>query len=317
MRTVLSLAVVFGLIATAPAADPPKITGTQPGLVLAQAASKDGKVTLTLKCPVTKCFPKTRAVKMDVVKKVDGKDVTETVTKNVTEMDCVTEWYVTEVRLGDAGVAVTDATGKAVTSEDVLKRLEKETAVLRCVGGPADPFYLQTTKPDTLVLVTPGSPIQPVTPAPGGVFPPPPPPKAAPPAKPKGEFEPSATEQEVIDLTNAERKKAGLPALTASPKLVKAARLHCANMANQGKLAHTLDEKTADQRVTDAGYKWTRSGENIAQGQRTPEEAVTSWMNSPAHRDNILTKEYSEIGVAVAEAKDGQKYWTMVLASDR
>jgi uncharacterized protein YkwD len=56
-------------------------------------------------------------------------------------------------------------------------------------------------------------------------------PLPAPPAEPNGEFEPNATEQEIIDLTNAERKKANLPALTASPQLVKAARLHSANMA--------------------------------------------------------------------------------------
>jgi uncharacterized protein YkwD len=40
-------------------------------------------------------------------------------------------------------------------------------------------------------------------------------------------------------------------------------------------------------------------------------------MNSPGHRDIILTKDYTEIGAAAVAAKDGQKYWTMVLASDR
>ena len=47
MRTViLSLAVVLGIAAAAPAADPPKITGTMPSIALAQAVSKDGKITL-------------------------------------------------------------------------------------------------------------------------------------------------------------------------------------------------------------------------------------------------------------------------------
>jgi uncharacterized protein YkwD len=294
--------------------------------VLAKAATKDGKVTVTVKVAEQICLPETKNVAMDVVKKVDGKDVTERVTKSVTVMACKIYWKEVQYPLWQPGVSVTDAMGKAISPDDVLKRLEKETAILRTVGGPADPFYLQTTRSDTLILVTPLPQALPVVPAPlkpplPGTKPLPVPPEKvplpAPPAKPKAEFEPNATEQEIIDLTNAERRKANLSALTASPQLVKVARLHSENMAKQDKLDHTLDEKTADQRVTDAGYRWARSGENIAKGQRTPAEVVTSWMNSQGHRDNILTQEYTEIGVAVVEAKDGQKYWTMVLARPR
>lgn len=328
MRTVLSLAVVFSLVAAAPAADPPKITGTMPGLVLAQAASKDGKVMLTVKYPVTSYKTVNETVNVEVVRKVDGKEVKVLVPETVTKMVVITEWKVTEVRLGDAGVAVTDATGKAVSRDDVLKRLEKETAILRAVGGPADPFYLQTTKPDTLVLVTPIPPPQPATPAPGGKVVPtpippgsgkevPPPLPTAPPAKPKGEFDPSATEQDIIDRANAERKKAGAPPLAASPLLIKAARQHSANMVEQGKLEHTLDNKGVAERLNDIGYVWSRCGENIAWGQHTPTEAIESWMDSPGHRDNMLGTDNTQIGVAVATAKDGSKYWTMVLAKPR
>jgi uncharacterized protein YkwD len=202
--------------------------------------------------------------------------------------------------------------------------LKTETAILRAVGGPADPFYLRTTKPETLILVTP-APIQPVTPAPGGnVVPAPLPaapgkalPPTAPPAKPKGELGLIETEQDVIDLANSERKKAKLAPLKVDANLAKAARLHCANMAKQRVLSHTLDKKGVSDRITAAGYTWSRCGENIAQGQRTSAEAVRAWMNSPGHRANILARNYPNIGVAVVTAKDGQKYWTMVLARPR
>jgi uncharacterized protein YkwD len=43
-------------------------------------------------------------------------------------------------------------------------------------------------------------------------------------------------------------------------------------------------------------YSW--AGENIAKGQRTPQEVMNAWMNSPGHRANILNSHYNKIGVA-------------------
>lgn len=158
MKATLILMVVLGFVPDTPAADLPKITGTMPSVVLARAALQGGTVKLTVKSPVTVCEPRTRTITVPVAKTVDGKKITELVTKDATEMVCVIKWEVREVRLGDAGVAVTDAAGKLVPQTEVLQRLEQETAILRAVGGPADIFYLQTTKPETLVLVTPSPP---------------------------------------------------------------------------------------------------------------------------------------------------------------
>jgi uncharacterized protein YkwD len=322
MRTILSLAVVFGLVVAAPAADPPKITGTMPSLVLAQAASKYGKVTLTVKFHETFWKDVVETYQVEELRTVDGKQVKVTVPKTVTKKVSLVVWKETEVHLGQPGVSVSDATGKVITPDDVLKRLEKETAILRAVGGPADPFYLQTTKPDTLVLVTPPPlpPPQPATPVPSGKITPaipPAPGSVPPPAKPKGELEPSATEKEIIDLANAERKKVGAAPLTATPLLIKTAWQHSANMARQSKLDHTLDGKGVAERLNDVGYVWSRCGENIAWGQSSPKEAIESWMNSPGHRENLLSTDNTQIGVAVATGSDGQQYWTMVLARPR
>jgi uncharacterized protein YkwD len=46
------------------------------------------------------------------------------------------------------------------------------------------------------------------------------------------------------------------------------------------------------------GIQYTYAGENIAKGQRSPQEVMTSWMNSPGHRQNILNPNFTKIGVA-------------------
>jgi hypothetical protein len=49
--------------------------------------------------------------------------------------------------------------------------------------------------------------------------------------------------------------------------------------------------------MTAAGYVWNSAGENIAAGYTTPDSVMTGWMNSPGHRNNILSASYREIGV--------------------
>jgi uncharacterized protein YkwD len=121
-------------------------------------------------------------------------------------------------------------------------------------------------------------------------------------------------EKQLIELVNAERKKADLPPLRVDMTLMKAARGHSANMAAKGELAHTLDCKGPGERLKDAGYASFGWGENCAAGQRTPAEAMASWMNSEGHRANLLGKDYREIGVALVKAADGTIYWTQVFA---
>lgn len=123
-----------------------------------------------------------------------------------------------------------------------------------------------------------------------------------------------AVEQRLIELTNQERHKEGLPELALSPRLLRAARGHSANMAKQEKLSHTLDEKGVGERLSDVEYRWSYCAENIAQGAETPEEAMELWMNSPPHRANLLSTECREMGAAVASSPSGETYWTMVMA---
>lgn len=55
------------------------------------------------------------------------------------------------------------------------------------------------------------------------------------------------------------------------------------------------------------GISYKSAGENIAQGQRTPEEVVQAWMNSAGHRANILNNGFTHIGVGYVE---NGNYWT-------
>ena len=101
----------------------------------------------------------------------------------------------------------------------------------------------------------------------------------------------SKDEQEVIDLTNAERKAANLPPLKVNASLLEAARSHAANMAKQDKLEHVLDGKTHTDRTKAAGYASGFVGENISWNSKDPKETVAGWMNSQGHKDNILNKD--------------------------
>lgn len=121
-------------------------------------------------------------------------------------------------------------------------------------------------------------------------------------------------EKAVLDLTNAQRKAAGLQALVPSEKLFQAARAHSTNMARQGKLDHTLDGRDMGSRIKAAGYSFLAAGENIAWNPRDAESAMRTWMGSDGHRANILSREFTEVGVAVMTNSRGERYWTQVFA---
>jgi uncharacterized protein YkwD len=111
----------------------------------------------------------------------------------------------------------------------------------------------------------------------------------------------------VLCLHNQIRAGAGLPALKANGKLAKAAQSHSSEMVNEGFFDHTdPDGDTFVDRIVGAGYVkrtdgWTL-GENLAWGTgdlSTPDGVMTSWMNSPGHKANILKRDYREVGIGI------------------
>ena len=130
----------------------------------------------------------------------------------------------------------------------------------------------------------------------------------------KDELKLSKDEKALLELTNAERKKKDLEPLKPSAKLFSAARAHAENMAKQEKLEHELDGKGMSERAADVGYKAAGLAENIGWNFASPKAAVEGWMNSEGHRANLLGKDYTEVGLAVAKTAKGETYWVQVFA---
>jgi uncharacterized YkwD family protein len=123
-------------------------------------------------------------------------------------------------------------------------------------------------------------------------------------------------EQKVAELVNIERQKAGLSALTFDQSVSNVARTKSKDMAANNYFAHQSPTYgSAGDMLTRFGIKWSAWGENIASGQRTPEAVVTAWMNSSGHRANILSANFSKIGVGYAVNSNGTPYWTQIFTN--
>lgn len=103
------------------------------------------------------------------------------------------------------------------------------------------------------------------------------------------------------------------PALRLERRLELAAERHTADMVDNGFFSHVgTGGTTIGQRVTRQGYSWWTVGENIAWGQRSVQEVVTAWMNSPGHCSSIMNRDFKELGAARV-----QDHWTLVFAAPR
>ncbi len=108
---------------------------------------------------------------------------------------------------------------------------------------------------------------------------------------------------QVFLLVNEERESAGVAPLQIDASLEAAAQLHAEDMFENGYFDHTSqDGRNFSTRANEAGYDGSPGGENIANGQQTPEQVMQSWMNSDGHRNNILNPEFDDIGVGKAGA---------------
>lgn len=120
----------------------------------------------------------------------------------------------------------------------------------------------------------------------------------------------SAYEQEVVRLVNEQRAKNGLSALTHNWELSRVARYKSQDMADNRYFSHTSPTYGSPFDMIRAfGLSFRTAGENIAYGQRTPQEVVNGWMNSSGHRANILSSSYTQIGVGYVA---NGSYWTQM-----
>ena len=122
----------------------------------------------------------------------------------------------------------------------------------------------------------------------------------------------------IVQLTNAERSKAGIAPFRASNQLMQAAQIQAEQMARLGRLEHELSGAkypTPSDRLAAVGYRWQTYGENIAMGQPSAAAVVDSWMHSSGHRANILNSRFQEIGVGYARDSAGRPYYAQVFAT--
>ena len=113
-----------------------------------------------------------------------------------------------------------------------------------------------------------------------------------------GTTQDSAYEAEVVNLVNQERSKAGLAPLTSDPAIARVALDKAKDMYNNNYFSHQSPTYGSPfDMMRSYGISYSYAGENIAAGQRTPQEVVTAWMNSPGHKANILNANYTKIGV--------------------
>ena len=115
-------------------------------------------------------------------------------------------------------------------------------------------------------------------------------------------------EKQVVELTNKERAKYGLPALEIDKPLMAAAREKSQDMQVNNYFSHTSPTYGSPfDRLKALGISYKSAGENIAKGQTSAAQVVEAWMNSEGHRANILNKDFTHIGVGYV--KDGN-IWT-------
>lgn len=117
-------------------------------------------------------------------------------------------------------------------------------------------------------------------------------------------------EDQVLTLVNKERANAGLSPLTMDESLRKVARIKSTDMRTNGYFSHTSPTYGSPfDMMKQFGISYTAAGENIAQGYTTPEQVVNGWMNSSGHRANILSSEFTHIGVGYDA---NGHYWTQM-----
>ena len=120
-----------------------------------------------------------------------------------------------------------------------------------------------------------------------------------------------ADEKRMLDLHNQKRRSQERRRLCVHPALQRAARDHSQDMIRNDYFGHG----NVGRRLKRHGYNWSRCGENIAPdpGSPSPGPTFDTWMDSQAHRNNILDRRFREVGIGLATGThngDRKTMWT-------
>ncbi len=121
----------------------------------------------------------------------------------------------------------------------------------------------------------------------------------------------------VLELVNIERANAGVAPLVLDEALCNAANMRAIEMDRTGEFSHTRPGGRECFTVVDyCNIGYMMCGENIAAGQPTPEEVMNSWLGSAGHKANILSPEYTKMGLGYSTGGGGTygHYWAQEFA---
>lgn len=225
------------------------------------------------------------------------------------------------------GAAPTPTMAEVLIAADQVQRAQDYYRAIGAVPSPTMAEILvaadQVTRAQDYfealsVPVTPAAPNAPVPPPPAPTNTPVPPPPAPtntpvppPPAPPTSTPEPivqagdgwwdAAFEAEVFAVVNQKRAEAGLAPLAVESRLTQAGKGYAKVLADYDHFSHTgPDGSTLVSRVEAAGFPFTvQIGEVIAWGSNgwPPADIVQAWMDSPSHREQIMSPVYTQAGV--------------------
>ncbi len=117
--------------------------------------------------------------------------------------------------------------------------------------------------------------------------------------------------EQVVNLVNIERAKEGLAPLTIDEDVQAAAQVRALEIETS--FSHTRPNGSSfSTALMEENVSYRRAGENIAWGQRSPEEVVNAWMNSEGHRANIMNSSFTKIGVGYYQNAKGVNYWSQL-----
>jgi len=165
-------------------------------------------------------------------------------------------------------------------------------------------YFVQPTQQAPVQAPVPQPPVQqaPVQQAPVEQAPAQP---AATPANETNQAQASNFVKQVADLVNQERAKAGLKPVQLDSALSDVALAKAADMSNNHYFDHNSPTYGSPfDMMKKYGISFMTAGENIAMGQRSPEEVMNQWMNSEGHRQNIMNPAFTKIGVGYTNG-----YW--------
>jgi uncharacterized protein YkwD len=122
--------------------------------------------------------------------------------------------------------------------------------------------------------------------------------------------------QEAVGLINQFRASNGLGPVIVDSNLIEAARYQAVAMASANVLSHEIGGDFTS-RMNSAGFVYANAAENVGAGHTSVEDAINAWIRSPHHRENMLMRDATRIGMVRADAPNSRyrNYWALDLAS--